>query len=48
MRTFGQKFKRIASFINVNEPLINACEATIAAKVAIAIPKGKNHSGITP
>jgi len=41
--TFGQKFKRIASFIKVNEPLIRACEAITAANVAMIIPTGWNH-----
>ena len=38
--TFGQKFNRMASFINVNEPLIKACDAITAASVAIIIPMG--------
>ena len=44
--TFGQKFNRTASFINVNEPLIKACEAITAAIVAITIPNGWNQSSI--
>ena len=43
---FGQKFSRIASLIKVNEPLIKAWLAIMAAAVAIIIPKSVNQSGI--
>src|SRR6476661_5765359 len=38
--TFGQKLRRVASFISVNEPLMRAWEATTVATVAIPIPIG--------
>ena len=38
--TLGQKLRRMASLINVKEPLISACDAITAAKVAITIPMG--------
>ena len=43
---FGQRFKRIASEMSVNEPEINAWLAIIAAVVAITIPMSRNQSGI--
>ena len=42
----GQKFNRMASLINVNEPLINACDAITAANVATTIPIGWNQSAM--
>ena len=44
--TRGQKFRRMASFIKVNDALINAWLATIAAAVEIIIPVNKNHDGM--
>src|SRR3989344_8111886 len=44
----GQRFNRIASATNVNEPLINACEAMIVAIVATTIAGKINQSGTNP
>jgi hypothetical protein len=44
--SLGQKFNEIASLINVNDPLIKAWLAIIAAAVAIIIPVIRNHWGI--
>ena len=43
---FGQRSKRMASLIKVNEPLIKAWLAIIAAAVAMIIPHSKNQSGM--
>src|SRR5690242_11312093 len=45
---FGHRFNRIASLINVKDPEINAWLAIIAAAVAMAIPKYRNQSGMSP
>ena len=42
----GHRLSRMASLINVNDPLINAWLAIIAAAVAMIIPKMRNPSGI--
>ena len=44
--TFGQRFKRMASEINVKEPEIKAWLAIIVAIDAMIIPMGRNHVGI--
>ena len=48
IRSLGHRFKRIASLTSVNDPLIKAWLAIIAAAVAIKIPNNRNHSGIVP
>ena len=44
----GQRFNRMASLISVNEPLISAWLAMMAALVAIIIPGKTNQSGMIP
>ena len=38
-------FRRIASLTNVNEPLMSACEAMIAAKVAMIMLTARKLCG---
>lgn len=44
--TLGQKFKLIASLMSVKDPLIKACEAMMAAAVAMIMPGIRNQPGM--
>ena len=46
MRTLGKKLRDMASLMMVNDPLISAWLAMMAAAVATRIPGIRNHSGI--